>query len=99
MKNARAERREIWRQLIGQQEKNGKPVRAFCREHGIGEHSFYAWRQRLKQEVPVSFALVEARHASQPAVVEVLLTTGDRLRIPAEGDVLRAVLAALREPA
>jgi hypothetical protein len=28
-------------------------VRAFCRERGVGEHSFYVWRRKLRNGKPV----------------------------------------------
>ncbi len=100
MGKVKAERREFWQQVIAQQEKSGQSVRTFCRERGIGEHSLYQWRQRLRQEVPVTFALVETKcAAAEPAMLELLLTSGDRLRIPAETNTLRTVIAALRQPA
>lgn len=100
MSKAQGERREFWRQVIGQQEKSGQSVRAFCRERGIGEHSLYMWRQRLRREAPVTFALVQTnRAAAEPAMLELLLAGGDRLRIPAEANALRTVLAVLREQA
>lgn len=98
MSKARAERRTFWQQVIAQQEKSGQSVRAFCRERGIGEHSLYMWRQRLQRETPVTFALVETkRAAAEPAMLELLLASGDRLRIPAETNTMRMVLAALRQ--
>jgi transposase-like protein len=84
--------------LITEQEKSGRAVREFCRERDIGEHSFYMWRQRFRQDRPVTFALVETKPvAAAPSVIEVLLTTGDRLRIPGEPHILGMVLAVLRE--
>jgi transposase-like protein len=89
----------LWQQVIAQQEKSGQSVRAFCRERDISEHSLYMWR-RLRREIPVTFALVETnRAAAEPAMLELLLTSGDRLRIPAETNTLRMVLTALRQPA
>ena len=69
-------------------------MRAFCREQNINEHSFYMWRRRLKHEAPLTIALVERERSAEPAMVELVLTTGDRLRIPAEASTLRTVLNA-----
>lgn len=98
MRKLQSERRDFWLQVIGQQEKSGKSVRAFCREHGVGEHSFYMWRQRLRNTRPLGFALVETAPLSDSACVELILASGDRLRIPAQTDVLRTLLAVLRQP-
>ena len=92
-------RREHWRQLIGEQEKSEKSVRAFCRERELGEYSFYTWRQRLRKEEPVAFALVDTARSAEAATIELILTSGDRLRIPGDAATLRMVLAIIRERA
>ena len=95
-------RRHQWRERIAEQERSGLPVRRFCEEHGLGEHSFYWWRKRLRKQEPVRFALVE-RGPARPdpageAGLELVLATGERLRIGAGVDAarLRTVLEALR---
>ena len=90
-------RREHWRQLIAEQEKSGKSVRAFCRERDLGEYSFYTWRQRLRKEQPVTFALVDTAASAERADIELVLTSGERLRLPHDAATLRLVLAVLRE--
>ena len=97
-----ASKTDQWRERIAEQERSGVSVRLFCRERGLTEYSFYAWRRRLRQQDPVRFALVErgtARHESAiEANLELLLATGDRLRISAGVDAatLRTVIDALR---
>jgi len=93
------QRRELWRQRIVEQEKSGRPVSVFCREQSLSEATFFAWRQRLKiQETPVSFALVEAKAVADPAPpIELILTSGERLRIPCDASMLKMVLTVLRE--
>ena len=97
--NKAEQRRELWRQRIAQQEKSGRSVSAFCREQELSEPSFYAWRQRLRrQNPPVRFALVETKPAEDPAPsIELMLASGDRLRIPQDAATLKLVLAVLRE--
>jgi len=98
MESKQSERREIWRQRITEQENGGGSVRAFCKERGLPEHAFYGWRQRLRSDLPVTFALVESKQADKEApILELVLTQGDRLRIPAEESALRLVLRVLRE--
>lgn len=101
------ERRELWRQRIAQQENSGQTIRAYCREHKLGEHSFYQWRQQLRSstETPVRFALVETTKPPtepqpqlSPAGLELVLRGGEKLRIPADAALLRLVLSVLREP-
>jgi len=86
--------------LLGEQEASGQKVRPFCRERGIGEHSFYQWRKRLREKQPVRFAVLETKTASaeMAAALELILNGGERLRIGkgADGATLRLVLEALR---
>ena len=64
--------------------------------------SFYQWRKRLPEQLPMKFALVETSRSAPAgvAVVEVMLTSGERLRIVPgiERATLRLVLNVLREP-
>ena len=91
-----------WLERIAEQEQSGLSARRFCKEQGLAEHSFYAWRKRLRKQEPVRFALVERGPARQePATeagLELALATGERLRIGAgvDGTALRTVLEALR---
>jgi len=96
------QRRELWRQRIAEQEKSGRPVSVFCREQSLSEATFFAWRQRLKvQETPVSFALVEPMEPKAAAEtappIELILNSGERLRIPCDASMLKMVLTVLRE--
>jgi transposase-like protein len=74
-------------------------VSRFCTAHGLAEQSFYYWRKRLRQQMPMRFALVETGTAPTPeADLELVLATGERLRIGAgvDAQALRRVLEALR---
>jgi hypothetical protein len=77
-------------------------VEARC-EHSVKRRGcpnmlFYGWRQRLRSEGPVSFAFVESKQTAKYApMLELVLTQGERLRIPAEESSLRLVLRVLRE--
>jgi transposase-like protein len=94
------QRRKLWRHWVAQQETSGQSVSAFCREQGLSEATFYAWRRRLRnQNTPVRFALVETRPAETTVLpIELLLASGERLRIPHDAATLKLVLAVLREP-
>jgi transposase-like protein len=91
-----------WAERIGAQQRSGASVKQFCKEHGLTEYSFYAWRKRLQQTGPVRFALVERRRqpqeAAAEAALELVLATGERLRISAGVDAatLRTVVDVLR---
>ncbi len=91
-----------WAERIAAQQRSGNTVKQFCREHGLTEYSFYAWRKRLQCEEPVRFALVERKVPRQERtaepLLELVLTSGERLRIGAGVDpsTLRAVVEVLR---
>ena len=95
------ERTAYWRGRIAEQERSGLPIQQFCKERGITEQSFYVWRKRLRKQEPVRFALVEtgpARQHAPKAGLELVLVTGEQLRIGADvgPSLLRRVLEALR---
>jgi transposase-like protein len=99
--NTVEERSAYWRERITEQERSGMSVQQFCKEKGITEQSFYVWRKRLRKQEPARFALVETGPARQHAPktgLELVLVTGERLRIGADVDpaLLRRVLEALR---
>ena len=77
-------------------------MKQFCKERGLTEYSFYAWRKRLQEKGSVRFALVERgprrQERTAEAVLELVLATGERLRIGAGVDTatLRSVLDILR---
>jgi transposase-like protein len=93
---------EYWRERIAEQEHSGGSVKQFCKDHGLGEHLFYYWRKRLREQQPMRFALVDTRtkqpQAAREASLELVLAGGERLRIGAGVDVttLRTVLEVLR---
>jgi transposase len=91
-----------WADRIAAQQRSGMSVKQFCKEQGLTEYSFYAWRKRLEESGPVRFALVERSARRQECtaepVLELVLATGERLRIGTGVDTatLRIVLDALR---
>ena len=90
-----------WAERIAAQQRSGMSVKQFCKDQSLTEYSFYAWRKRL-QKAPVRFALVDRRaghhEPSAAAALELVLATGERLRIGAGVDAaaLRTVLNVLR---
>ena len=54
-----------WAERVAAQQRSGISVKQFCKEQGLTEYSFYAWRKRLQERGPVRFALVE-RSARPP---------------------------------
>ena len=91
-----------WAERIAEQERSGLSVKHFCKERGFSEYSFYTWRKRLRDKEPVRFALLEREATRQESASEVglelVLTTGERLRISKPVDVatLRMVLEVVR---
>jgi hypothetical protein len=91
-----------WAERIAAQQRSGVSVKQFCADQGVSEYSFYAWRKRLQQTGPVRFALVDRSPRRQEraaeAALELVLATGERLRISAGVDAatLRTVLGVLR---
>ena len=91
-----------WAERIAAQQRSGVSVKQFCTEQGLTEYSFYAWRKRLQQTGPVRFALVDRsprqKEHGPEAALELMLPTGERLRISAGVDAatLRTVLDVLR---
>jgi transposase-like protein len=79
-----------WREIVERQAASGLSVRAFCRQAGVREPSFYFWRRRLR--TPDAGPSPVAACAFVPAVVreapprkEAILVewdTGPRLRLP-----------------
>ena len=101
-KRAANTKADEWAERIAAQQHSGLSVKQFCREQGLTEYSFYAWRKRLQESAPVRFALVERSARRQEraaeAVLELVLATGERLRIGPGVDIttLRTVLDMLR---
>jgi hypothetical protein len=93
---------DYWRERVAEQARSGLSVKQFCKERGLTECSFYAWRKRLRGSEPVRFALVERRAArQQPATdvhLELIFASGERLRVGSGVDTatLRIVIQALR---
>jgi|SRR5689334_9881583 len=91
-----------WAERIAAQQRSGMSVKQFCKDRGLTEYSFYAWRKRLQETGPVRFALVErsARRQERTGepVLELVLSTGERLRISpgVDNTTLRTVLGVLR---
>src|SRR2546427_5663830 len=85
-------KQEQWAERIAEQERSGLSVKQFCKERGFSEYAFYTWRKRLRSNnEPVRFALVERAAARREPTTtdlerELVLTTGERLRIGKQVD-------------
>ena len=92
---------EQWRERLTAQERSGLSVKEFCKEQGLTRASFYAWRKRLRRGSRCASPWWRGGVRQEPAAeasLELVLATGERLRIGAGVDAatLRTVLEALR---
>jgi hypothetical protein len=65
-----------WAEGIAGQQRSGMSVKQFCKEQGLTECSFYAWRKRLQEKAPVRFALVDRRGAREAAPTPIAADPG-----------------------
>jgi hypothetical protein len=56
-----------WRGIIEQHEVSGLPVARFCKERGVPESSFFAWRRRLRQAAMPLPAFIEIKAQARDA--------------------------------
>ena len=103
--------RAFWERVIHRWYAEGSgSVRAFCRDQGITESSFYVWRRKLADAsagakgcaaaagpafVPVG--VVGPSDVPSAATIDVLLPSGVQLRVPPDAAEasLRSILGAL----
>lgn len=103
-------KREQWRKRVAEAARSGNSIREFCRQQGVPESQFYAWRARLNGKVhgmarrramsatkAATFALVSESPGELDAGIELVLADGRRMRIRRGVDeaTLRTVLAAV----
>jgi transposase-like protein len=107
---AQEDRRSAMLDLARRWRESGATARAFAQEHGITTWTLYYWRKRVaRDERPVRRRRRARRVRLAPVHVvasaegnggdlEVLLVSGDRVRVPADvsADTLRRVVEVLR---
>jgi len=90
-----------WRGLLADFKRSGMSVRAFCAARGISEASLYSWRselarrdQRVSKSSTPTFVPVTIVAS---AAIEVVLSTGVIVRVPAgaDGDLAARLIDAL----
>jgi len=105
------EREQFWRRHINQQSASQLSIRAYCRRHGLKEHSFHSWRRTIAKRdhhgkpVPeplgtpafLPIAVVDGPARFHDSPIEIRLVDGRRVRIRAGCDrtLLADVLAIL----
>jgi transposase len=87
------------RTVLAAQGASGLSVAAFAAREGIDTQRLYSWRRRLDRpvEAEVAPSFIEVRHAGGKELVEVLLRSGQVLRVADSIDprVLRRLVDAL----
>jgi len=102
------ERRQFWQMVIETWQDSGMSVNKFCKAEGLSEGTFYNWRKRLsvrhsqrkEQSSSSPSAFIEvAMPKSDHAALELLLSSGNTLRISSEADnkILSNVISVLRQ--
>jgi transposase-like protein len=104
-----SQKERFWRQAIGRWQKSGLTIRAFCRQHGVAEANFHAWRRTLadRDSAAAAFAPVHVLNDEPLALtgqaahgaLELLLPNRRVLRIGAGFDAatLQRLLPLLEE--
>ena len=97
---------QFWKMAIETWQSSGLSVRQFCKQEGLATSAFYVWRKKLaggsvqddKDKPEPSAFIAVAMPRSNSAAVELLLTSGNTLRIPAGVDTatLSTVLSVVR---
>jgi hypothetical protein len=98
----KAEERKKWRGLVSEQKQSGQSAVMFCREHGLREWQFYAWKTAQFVEVQVKSAgVVSEVKARRGGAIEVRLNKGRSLVVEPGFDTrhLQALLVALEREA
>lgn len=108
-KKTDTDQQQFWQMVLDTFKSSGLSIRQFCKQEGLSEPSFYAWRKRLTQ-VDESDADKEAVCQPDPFIqvslpteqhggLELVLSSGNTLRIssPADSQTLTTVLSALCE--
>ena len=98
-----AEKETFWRTTIQEAEASGMTVKAFCRERGLKDNLFYAWRRTLKQrdESPAGdpgfVELIDQRAPNSVSGVEIRVDDRVSIRIGPGFDekALKAALSVL----
>jgi hypothetical protein len=104
-----SQKERFWRQTIGRWQKSGLTIRAYCRQHGLAEAHFHAWRRTIanRDSAVVPFAAVRVLAdacdglsvQATTGALELVLSNRRVLRIGADFDAatLRRLLPLLEE--
>jgi len=101
------DREQFWQMAIETWHASGLSVRQFCKQEGLPEPAFYVWRRKFSggnserndQDKPKPSAFIEvAMPRSNSVAIELLLISGNTLRIPSGVDTatLSTILSVVR---
>lgn len=89
-----SDREAYWRGLLDEQSSSGESIAAFCRRRDVSQASFYSWRKRFRESEAASFVSVSVVGGSE---LEVQFPCGVTMRVPRDYELVRCVVAALRD--
>ena len=78
-----AQRVELWAARIAECRSSGKSVRAWCRENGISEKTYYYWQRRLYQQMITATERVD--FAEIPRGIQTGQSTGAAAKVCLSG--------------
>ena len=93
-------RAQNWAMVIQECAASGLSNRAFCRQRGIAEKSFYYWQRKLREQIVESASpqLVPLESPSAPEEQLCIQYRGAELRLPigVDMDAVAAILRSLQ---
>ena len=105
MSQLKAELWTTWRGLVSEQSQSGQTVSAFCRDRGLRDSLFYAWKKRIREGEAAKFVEVQIAAPAEPvqatgagsSAIEIRLRAGRSLVVEPGFDAshLRALLSVL----
>ena len=91
------QREEFWRRIVTRQAKSELSIRQWCRQQGVAEPSFYAWRRTLARRRSEQDATTERPRARLLAVdVASAVYVAGRVTEPTAGAGLQLVVQDVR---
>ena len=108
-RESKKDQRQFWQMAIEIWQASGMSVSKFCEAEGLSESSFYIWRKKLaqvdnaetdKQKKLSPSAFIEvAIPEDNPAALELILSSGNTLRISSGADstTLNDVISVLKQ--
>ena len=108
-RESKKDQRQFWQMAIETWQASGMSVSKFCKAEGLSESSFYNWRKKLattdapgpdKQKKLNGSAFIEvAMPKDNPAALELVLSSGNTLRISSGADskTLNNVISVLQQ--